>query len=210
MKGMLSFGRRAAVKSTAAEWVEIANRCGTDQGPYMYYFWEHLRHLQSKPFTLMEIGIYQGASLATWKELFPRAQIHALDINPECARYEDLPRVKVTIGSQADPDTLERWASEVKGPIDVIIDDGSHVMEHLKISFMHLFPKLRSGGVYILEDLGTCYMPEYGGGLHHPGSMIELLKSFVDNINHHWSTTGNPLSISHMCFYTNICIVYKI
>ena len=71
MKGMISFGRRAADDSTAADWVEIANRCGTDQGPYMYYFWEHLRHLQSKPFTLMEIGVYQGGSLATWKKLFP-------------------------------------------------------------------------------------------------------------------------------------------
>ncbi len=143
------------------------------------------------------------ALLELWKELFPNAKIYALDINPECTEYEDWPRVKITIGSQNDPVALEEWTQQVTDPIDVIIDDGSHVMEHLKTSFMHLFPKLRPGGIYVLEDLGTCYMPKYGGrqprprtmielvkwfaGLRRPSTMIEVLKSFVDNINETWS-----------------------
>ena len=39
--------------------------------------------------------------------------------------------------------------------------------------------------------------------------MIELLKSFVDNINESWSSVGNPLAIDQMHFYPNICFVYK-
>jgi len=208
MEATACLSHHAATDSPEA-WVETATRCGTDQGPYMWYFWEHFKHLQSKAFTMMEIGVYHGGSLATWKTLFPKAKIYALDINPECARYEDLPRVKVTIGSQADPVTLDKWVEQVTDPIDVIIDDGSHVMEHLRTSFMHLFPRLRPGGIYVLEDLGTCYWSDYGGGLHNRMSMIELLKSLVDNINHHWSGIGNPLEIGRMHFYPNICFVYK-
>ncbi len=51
----------------------------------MQHFWDHLNHLQNTAFTMLEIGVYRGGSLATWKELFPKAKIYALDINPECA-----------------------------------------------------------------------------------------------------------------------------
>ena len=104
---------------------------------------------------------------------------------------------------------LADWTRQIPDPIDVIIDDGSHIMEHLKTSFMHLFPKLSSGGIYVLEDLGTCYMPEYGGGLHSPSSMIELLKSFVDNINEYWSNYRQSSSDRTVAFYPNLCFVYK-
>ena len=133
--------------------------------------------------------------------------------------------MKIHIGSQADPAALDEWISQVTDPIDLIIDDGSHIMEHLKTSFFHLFPKLRSGGIYVLEDLGTCYMPEYGGrlpkpsttidslrslmGRRDPSTMMDVIKSFADEIHAHWSGTGNPLKIDNMHLYPNICFVYK-
>lgn len=40
---------------------------------------------------------------------------------------------------------------------DVILDDGSHKMEHQQISIGVLFRKLKSGGIYVLEDLHTSY-----------------------------------------------------
>jgi Methyltransferase domain len=218
--------------SSPKSWVDVARHCGTDQIIYMTYFWEHMHRLESAAFTMLEIGVYQGQSLEVWKHIFPAAKIHALDINPDCTRYADPPRVEITIGSQNDPAVLEAWAGQVDGPIDVIIDDGSHVMEHLKTSFTHLFPKLRSGGLYVLEDLGACYMPEYGGkdlkeetryrkfkrfakGLIHgldafdKMTMMELLKSYVDNINASFSGIDNPLQIDHIHFYENVYFVYK-
>jgi hypothetical protein len=200
---------RSGVDSSIEAWEDVARRCGTDQVPNMRFFWEHFHSLQDSEFTLLEIGVYRGQSLEVWKEIYPKAKIYALDINPDCAQYADPPRVKVTIGSQADPHVLDDWLSQVTDPIDVIIDDGSHVMEHLRASFTHLFPKLRPGGVYVLEDLGTCYIPEYGGALGNPGTMIEMLKSFVDDIHSHWSGTGNRFQIEHIHFYGNICFVYK-
>jgi hypothetical protein len=196
-------------ESTIEAWADVARRNGTDQVAYMPYFVQHFHSLQASEFTMLEIGVYHGQSLEVWKEIFPRAKIYALDINPECAQYADPPRVQITIGSQADPSVLSKWVKQISDPIDVIVDDGSHVMEHLRTSFTHLFPMLRPGGVYVLEDLGTCYMPEYGGELRNPGTMIEMLKSFVDDIHTHWSGTGNRFKIEHVHFYANICFVYK-
>ena len=105
-----------APQNTAARWSEIAERCGTDQGPYMPQFWAHLNGLRNAAFTLLEIGVYNGGSLKTWKEIFPNAKIYALDIDPRCAQYEDPPRVKITIGSQADPVALEDWVERGRAP----------------------------------------------------------------------------------------------
>ena len=36
---------------------------------------------------------------------------------------------------------------------DVIIDDGSHESEHILTSLKTLFPRLKTGGYYFIEDL---------------------------------------------------------
>jgi hypothetical protein len=196
-------------ENSPQHWTATAVSCGTDKLRYMEYYWWHLHHWAQQPVTLLEIGVFQGQSLKMWESLFPNGAIHALDINPECVQYANPPRTTVTIGSQADPAALEQWAASAAAPIDLIVDDGSHIMEHLRISFLHLFPKLRPGGIYVLEDLGTCYWANYGGELRHPLTMIEFLKSLVDNVNYECSNLGNPLAIDHIHFYNNICFVYK-
>jgi hypothetical protein len=52
---------------------------------------------------------------------------------------------------------------EETGPLDIIIDDGSHINRDVLTSFHYLFPGLRTGGFYVIEDLQTAYWPGYGG-----------------------------------------------
>jgi len=44
-------------------------------------------------------------------------------------------------------------ATEMLPDLDIIIDDASHASHHQQNAFLTLFPKLRSGGLYIIEDL---------------------------------------------------------
>ena len=37
-------------------------------------------------------------------------------------------------------------------PLDLVIDDGSHLLEETRTSFETLFPRLRMGGLYVIED----------------------------------------------------------
>jgi hypothetical protein len=50
---------------------------------------------------------------------------------------------------------------------DIIIDDGSHVNEHVITTFEYLLPILNNEGLYVIEDTQTAYWPEYGGSSHH-------------------------------------------
>ena len=86
------------------------------------------------------------------------------------------------IGSQVDSKFLASVVEEMGG-IDVVIDDGSHISQHVIKSFEILYPMLSPGGLYFIEDLHTSYWPKYGGGLRRKNSSIEYLKHLVDYLN---------------------------
>ena len=68
------------------------------------------------------------------------------------------------------PDDLRRVLAAAGGPPDVIIDDGSHIGEHVCTTFEALFPSMAAGGVYVIEDLHTSYWPSYGGARRPAGT----------------------------------------
>ena len=116
--------------------------CGITNGP--------CAHCATNRILLLEIGVAEGASLRIWETYFQRASIVGIDIN-EGARKHATQRCKVEIGSQGDPAFLRAIAA--KYAPDVIIDDGSHRADHILLTFEHLWPTLRPGGVYIVEDV---------------------------------------------------------
>lgn len=56
-------------------------------------------------------------------------------------------------------------------------------MSDMIATFEHLYPRIDVNGLYLVEDLHTCYWEEYGGGLRRQGSFIELIKERIDDIN---------------------------
>lgn len=127
-------------------------------GHYDHHF-SRFRHLDN--ISVLEIGVggYDdpskgGESLRMWKEYFPRAQIVGLDYYDKTPLQED--RIRIYQGSQDDAALLKR-ISEDNGGFDLIIDDGSHCNEHVIASFKILFPLLKMGGIYAIEDLQTSY-----------------------------------------------------
>jgi len=104
---------------------------------------------------VLEIGVLNGASLRTWKEYFPNATIYGVDINPECEKHEE-DRIKIFTGSQADPVFLQAVAEDAGG-FDIVVDDGSHVVEHMLISMGALWGRTRK--FYCIEDTGCTYFP---------------------------------------------------
>lgn len=145
---------------------------GTDKfglHDYTPVYFDLLKDLRDRPLRMMEIGVggYShpdrgGESLATWRDFLPNAFLVGVDIQ---RKTMDLgPRVKILQGSQVDAEFL---ADAVKqyGPFDIILDDGSHMNEHVVETFGLLFPTLVPGGIYIVEDVQTATFPQYGGSL---------------------------------------------
>ena len=98
--------------------------------------------------------------------------------------------------------------------IDIVIDDGSHMMHHMKKSFEVLYPKISYNGVYLVEDTHTCYWEEYGGGVERPNTFIEFAKSKIDELNavHSRNTvlaTNLTKSTDSICFYDSVIVFEK-
>jgi hypothetical protein len=152
-----------------------------------HYFEVYERHLspyRGKPVRMLEIGIQNGGSLEMWRRYFgPDAVLFGIDIDERC-RVLDGKSASVRIGSQDDVVFLEDVLDEMGG-VDIVLDDGSHFMNHIRTSFETIFPHLSDGGIYLVEDLHTAYWRGYGGGLRRPGTFIETMKSQVDDM-HHW------------------------
>jgi hypothetical protein len=102
---------------------------------------------------VLEIGIYYGDSLKLLEYYFSDAKIFAIDIN----NYEYLnnDKIKTFICNQEIRTELKLVIDSIGDELDLIIDDGGHSMKQQQVSFGFLFSKLKSGGVYILEDLHT-------------------------------------------------------
>ena len=60
-------------------------------------------------------------------------------------------RIKIYQGSQVDTDFLQSLCNEI-GNFDIIVDDGSHINEHVIKSFEFLFPKLKKGGISLYAN----------------------------------------------------------
>ena len=162
---------------------------------------------------ILEIGVSLGGSLAMWRKfLGPDATIFGIDINPDCAKF-DGQSASVRIGSQTDPQFLRRVVKEMGG-LDVVLDDGSHVASHQRISFETLFPLLSQDGLYLIEDMHTAYWPSCEGGWKRRGTAIEFLKDKIDAMHRHYVEPGLNRSdaipeIESIQFFNSIAAVRK-
>lgn len=117
---------------------------------------------------LLEIGFGchmaygPGASAQLWPKLYPEAKIHMVDINKHCVEkmgHEFLARQNYTVhiadqGKVADLERLKDDVLENCSQLSVIIDDGSHRSSDIIASFHSLYPLLKPGGRYFIEDIG--------------------------------------------------------
>lgn len=175
------------------------NRHGTDKLWIHHYDEEYARHfnpLRDKQIRILEIGIggwtiprRGGESLKVWRDFFEAGHITGIDIEPKQWLNEE--RVKTVVCDQSDVSQLEEL-NERYGPWDVIIDDGSHIQDHILTSFMTLFPLLNPGGIYVIEDMATAYVEEGYGGNPTPTeseTSIALVCNLIDGIN--WQSWRN-------------------
>jgi hypothetical protein len=189
---------------------------------YTQHYMSHFNNIRKNDLILFEIGVggYNnplkgGASLRMWKDYFRNATINAIDIFDKSHLQEK--RIRIFKGDQTDDSFLKSVIKEIGCP-DIIIDDGSHVNEHIIASFKHLFPYLKNGGWYVVEDLQTSYWKSFGGNsenLNDPSTAINFFKSLVHGLNHkefmieNYVPSYTELNITEVHFYHNLVFIRK-
>jgi demethylmacrocin O-methyltransferase len=197
----------------------------TDKNRYHFYtqhYQKHFKTFKFKRINILEIGVggYDnplsgGQSLRMWKSFFPFAKIFSLDIFDKSFHQER--RIQIFKGSQIDEIILSEICNKA-GELSLIIDDGSHINEHVIKTFEFLFPKLKIGGIYVIEDTQTSYWEEFGGtskDFNQSGTIYNYFKGLIDSLNHeefilpNYKKTYFDKHITSMHFYHNMIFVYK-
>ncbi|KAL2067581.1 hypothetical protein VTL71DRAFT_2006 [Oculimacula yallundae] len=173
--------------------LEIATKHGTDKvNPhhYNYMYEKHLNPLRDRPLKMLEIGLGcnmaygPGKSYYTWLEFLPHVDMYYIEYDGACVEKwsKDMTNVKVFTGDQADTAFLDSFISASGGGFDIIIDDGGHFMNQQITSFNKLFPIVKPGGIYFVEDLATSYQERYGA-INGAETMMGMAKDLLDDLN---------------------------
>jgi hypothetical protein len=202
------------------------NLLGLEQGTdkwshgYLKYYGRYFADIRKRKINILEIGVggYEdalsgGASLRVWQDYFPNATINAIDIYDKSPLQTD--RIRIYQGSQNDSSFLKKLATKI-GPFHIIIDDGSHIDEHVLTSFQTLFPVLVKDGIYVIEDVSASSLPLDAGANENqkaPLTTMGMLKQLLDGLNYKYTSShvAGQFSgcIAGIHFYPNIVFIFK-
>lgn len=103
---------------------------------------------------MLEIGLFlndlQHTDLTAWAQIFPDAQIYGGDIKTEQLFNKD--NIQMYYADQTNNESLNALKQAFPVEFDVIIDDASHMYGSTIATFEALFPVVKSGGIYLIED----------------------------------------------------------
>lgn len=171
--------------------LDLAGRYGSDKGlakrghGYTRVYHHFFRPLREHVTAVLEIGLQRPRghwrdarasdvpSLRMWRDFFPNALLVGLDIRE--FPPTSLPDCVVLQGDQGNEHDLARAAAAAPAGYDIVIDDGSHASEHQQLTFARLFPLLRPGGLYVIEDLH--WQPEEEP--EHADKTREVFRRFI-------------------------------
>jgi SAM-dependent methyltransferase len=124
--------------------------------------------VRESPINLFEVGVFNGESTKIFSRYFRRGFILGIDHSLKDIDLKGFDNVKLFQGDQSDEAFMGGLAEKhFPGGIDIVIDDASHIGSLSRSTFGILFPRLKSGGIYVIEDWGTGYWSDWpDGGLY--------------------------------------------
>lgn len=127
---------------------------------YIEVYEKILKPYREQPYSvILEIGLFSGQSLRMWEQYFgDYSTVYGIDCSDQpVGGTQDLrPMIaegthNIIIMDGTSPIDIENNFKDVM--FDVIIDDGSHQLEHQLSSYKFFKSHLYKGGIYIIEDI---------------------------------------------------------
>jgi hypothetical protein len=209
---------------------DIGLRHGTDKATchgYTHRYAPLFEPIRNDRVALLELGYFEGASARMWADYFPNGRIHCIDINPDTAAPEH-DRVALFVGDQADPRVIRNAHVSATTEFDIVIDDASHLSSKTIASFRAIWPLVKPGGYYAVEDTHGAYHSHYYGeheanenpdALTSTGQLttMQFLRRMADDANYHGQHAldlfperyWRGYSVDSVTFSFNLAIVRK-
>lgn len=175
---------------------------------YIPFYEKYFEPLRDRELKVLEIGIFRpkhsdgsevrgddvgvdgrtvGASLRTWSEYFYNSKIYGADLGDFTDIETD--RIKTIVCNQSfrvdGYEFNKHWSGlssiidKFGSDYDIIIDDGGHAMNHQLISLGYLFKHLKSGGIFVIEDLHTSnFAPQVYNKTGTKNTTLNVLKNY--------------------------------
>jgi len=174
---------------------ELANKHGTDKGTTFNikhgYTEVYPKFIPDNIDKILEIGVRFGSSIRMWSEYYPDAStIYGLDYCIEISVDQlkqiqsENPKYKFFHADQSNRIHLKEVADVIgDSQLDFILDDGSHCVDHQQISLANLFRTVKSGGLYMIEDLADMYYPQGGWNIKDLKDFTDVTLNVLDKFN---------------------------
>lgn len=142
-------------KQTLAEYFNtLLDSSKTDKGTLHAYIQSYytnvFTNLKDGDIKLLEIGVLDGKSMKFWNDWFTSAEIVGMDISEQSRPFIESNGYNVIWGDAYTPQGLSNFDNDY---FDFIIDDGPHTLDSQLYSSVNYFPKLKVGGLLIIEDI---------------------------------------------------------
>lgn len=131
---------------------------GSKHHHYHLIYGKDFKNLRGQKISILEVGIWKGASHEAWLEYFPNAMVYGIDtfqrIDPNSVPILDHSRMNWMVADSMNaglPQKIRKeWGQDIQ--FDIIIDDGKHTPAANTKTFRNLFQFLKPDGSYYVED----------------------------------------------------------
>jgi cephalosporin hydroxylase len=166
--------------------VEYCSPALSDKGTthsYIDAYMQLFEPLRSKPITLLEVGVKSGASIKMWQEYFSTegSKVIGVDVTLNRPYQIDLkhPDIQLFLGNSTDAKFMAQF-----NDIDIFIDDGSHYIDDQIATMQIMLPRVKTGGVYVIEDVGYQTNAVFNADAVKRLEALNIENGKVINLNH--------------------------
>ena len=239
---MMKFAKHAATSKAnpeaASTFLTLARNLGVDKvmaHSYHHAYAKYLEPIRMNKLNFLEIGlgcgmadprnptVGAGLSMKLWTQFLPNTKQWMFEFNRVCAEQLARPVLgdHLIVGDQSSIADLTGAINKI-GVFDIVIDDGGHSMDQQLISLQVLFPAVRPGGYYFVEDLETSFLPQYGGSdtAHNRGvfaspTTVQYLSNLVKGLTDKRAVQNDPSALQLLEFtqsidcFKEICVLTR-
>jgi hypothetical protein len=174
------------------------------------FYEKNLKNIKNKEINVLEIGVWRGASTASFFYYLPNARFVAIDRNFKFTFFSR--RITFFFCDTTSKNNLKKLTKFlIKKNItsfDIIIDDGSHILSDILKNFIFFFKFLKSKGIYVIEDYRH---PNYFSYLNDKKNhfLVDQVLNFIKKKQIFKSTILKKRQIKYLINNINKIITYK-
>jgi len=150
-----------------------------DAHNYSEFYEKYFSSLKKKKINFLEIGSHEGKGVASFFFYFPFSRIIGANINPFQMKLssKNITELYIDVSTKK---ILNNFANHLNEKQDIILDDASHNIRDILITLSSMFKKLKSGGIYVIEDIEQFKIFNELNPYLNESSPMEILKKIKD------------------------------